>query len=201
LSGLNLLIVPYIFSYPESQQYLLKNFPYLNFFGQLPVFVSGIFCYLTFRENYPRRQIIIVGGFLFVVFLLAFLYPSFKLPSHFVADKLFKLPHHFIAGGLFSIFALLLANWPIQPLVNSITTALGKLSFSMYLTHFAILTCFSRLGFSDIFPKSNIASILHFLCVVFVAAVISLFFYKYIEIPGVALGKRLIEKLEQNGSL
>ena len=201
LSGLNRLIVPYIFSYPESQQYLLKNFSYLNFFGQLPVFIIGIFCYLIFHENYPRRQIIIVGGFLFVVFLLAFLYPSLKLPSHFVADKLFRLSHHFIAGGLFSIFAILLANWPIQPLVNSITTTLGKLSFSMYLTHFAILTYFSRLGFSDIFPKSNIASILHFLCVVFAAAVVSLLFYKYIEIPGVALGKRLIEKLEQSGSL
>src|SRR5450830_1778034 len=57
LSGLNLLIVPHIFSYPESQQYLLKNFSFLNFLGKLPVFVIGIFGYLILREKYPRKQI------------------------------------------------------------------------------------------------------------------------------------------------
>jgi peptidoglycan/LPS O-acetylase OafA/YrhL len=201
LSGLNLLIVPHIFFYPESQQYLLKNFSFLNFLGQLPVFIIGIYGYLILREKYPRKQIAIVCGLFFVVLLLAFLYPVFKLPSNFIADKLFNLPHHFIAGGLFCTFALLLANWPTRLLVNKITTTLGKLSFSMYLTHFAILTYFSKFGFSDIFPKSNIASLLHFLCVALVAAVISFFFYKYIEKPGIAMGKRLIEKLEQGVAL
>jgi len=200
LSGLNMLLVPRIFSYPESQQYLLKNFYYLNFLGQLPVFIIGIFCYLILREKYPLKQIAIVGGSFFAILLLAFLYPVFKLPDYFIADKLFKLPHHFIAGGLFSVFALLLANWPIRLSVNRITTTLGKLSFSMYLTHFAILTYFSMLGFSDIFPKSNIASLLHFLCVVLVTAIVSSFFYKYIEKPGIALGKRVIEKLEQEAA-
>jgi peptidoglycan/LPS O-acetylase OafA/YrhL len=201
LSGLNLLIVPHIFSYPESQQYLLINFSFLNFLGQLPVFIIGIFGYLILREKYPRKKIAIVCGSFFVVLLLAFLYPAFKLPNNFIAEKLFILPHHFIAGGLFTVFALLLANWPIRLFVNRITTTIGKLSFSMYLTHFAILTYFSRLGFSDIFPKTNLASFIHFLCVVLVAAVVSLFFYRYIEKPGIALGKRLIEKLEQDVTL
>ncbi|MFH0997434.1 MAG: acyltransferase [Pseudomonadota bacterium] len=197
LSGLNMLIIPNIFSYPENQQYLLKNFYYLNFLGQLPVFIIGILCFLILRGKYPLKQIAVVGGSLFAILLLAFLYPVFKLPGHIIVDKLFNLPHHFIAGGLFSVFALLLANWPIRLSVNRITTTLGKLSFSMYLTHFAILTFFSMLGFSGIFPKSNIASLLHFLCVVMVTAVVSSFFYKYIEKPGIALGKRVIEKLEQ----
>ncbi|MCZ7621086.1 MULTISPECIES: acyltransferase family protein [Candidatus Kuenenia] len=201
LSGLNRLIVPHIFSYPESQQYLLQSFSFLNFLGKLPVFIIGIFGYLILREKYPRKLIAIVCGPLFVVLLLAFLYPAFKLPSNFIADKLFNTPHHFIAGGLFCAFALLLANWPTQLLVNKITTTVGKLSFSMYLTHFAILTYFSRLGFSNIFPKSNLASLLHFLCVVFAAAAVSFFFYKYIEKPGIALGKRLIEKSEQDVAL
>lgn len=194
-SGLNRLIVPHIFTYPESQQYLVKNFSFLNFLGQLPVFIIGIFGYLILREKYPRKQVTFVCGSVFVVFLLAFLYPAFKFSSNVIVDKLFNMAHHFIAGGLFCAFALLLANWPTQLLVNKITTTLGKLSFSLYLTHFAILAYFSRLGFSDIFPKSNLASLLHFLCVVFVAAVVSAFFYTYIEKPGIALGKRLIETL------
>lgn len=198
LSGLNRLIAPHIFFYPESQQYLLKSFSTLNFLGQLPVFIMGIFGYLIYREQYPRKKIAIVCGSFFVVLLLIFLYPVFNLPSNFITAQLVNIPRHFIAGGLFCVFALLLANWPIQLLVNKITTTLGKLSFSIYLTHFAILTYFSRFGFTDIFPKSNLASILHFQCVVLVTTVISLFFYMYIEKPGIILGKRLIEKLEQN---
>lgn len=201
LSGLNLLIVPHIFSYPESQQYLLKGFIFLNFFGQLPVFIMGIFGYLILRDTYPRKQIAIVGGPIFVILFLAFLYPAFNLPRNSIADILFKMPRHFIAGGLFTVFALFLANWPTRLLVNRITTTFGKWSFSMYLTHFAVLTYFSKLGFSGIFPKSNLASLLHFLCVVLVTAIASVLFYKYIEKPGIALGKRLIEKMEQDVTL
>ena len=198
LSGLNVLIVPHIFSYPESHQYLLKSFSFLNFLGQLPVFIIGILGYLILREQYPRKLIAIFCGPLFIVLLLAFLYPIFNYQSNLIADKLFKTLHHFIAGGLFCTFAILLANWPTRLLVNKITTTLGKLSFSMYLTHFAILTYLSRLEFSDLFPKSNLASILHFMCVAIAAAAASYFFYRYIEKPGIAMGKRLIEKLEQS---
>jgi len=47
------------------------------------------------------------------------------------------------------------------------------------------------------FPASDMASLVHFLCVVFVAAVVSSFFYQYVEKTGVMLGKQLIEKLER----
>jgi len=193
LSGLNLLLVPQIFAYPESRQYLLKNFCYFNFFGQLPIFVMGICCYFILRENYPRRQITMVSASLLAVFLPAFLYPAFNLPDYFFAGKLFKLSHHFIAGGLFSVCALLLAYHPIRLLVNRITITFGKLSFSMYLSHFAVLTLFSATGFSQIFPVSDTASLLHFLCVVLVTAGVSSFFYRYIEKPGMALGKMKID--------
>jgi len=195
LSYLNMRLVPHIFSYSENQQYLLQNFAFLNFFGQLPVFIIGILGYLILLKQYPRTQIAIIGGVLFVVFLLAFLYPVFKLPSDFIVSKLLKMPHHFIAGMLFAVFAILLANWPTRLLVNRMTILFGKLSFSMYLTHFAILTYFSRLGFRDMFPTSDMASLVHFLCVVFVATIVSLFFYQYIEKTSITAGKRLIEKL------
>lgn len=185
--GLNGLIVPHLFAYPENQQYLVQNFVTFNFLGQLPVFIGGIGCYLILGKSYPRKQIAIVGGSIFIVFLLLFCYP------------IAGLPHHLIAGGLFSVFALLLAHWPARLLVNRITTTIGKLSFGMYLTHFVILTYFSRLGFSAIFQKSNLASVLYFICVVLAAAVVSSLFHKYIENPGIALGKRLIEKLEVDG--
>ena len=186
LYGLNGLVTPQVFLYPEDQQYLVQYFSYFDLLGQLPVFVLGISCYFVLREEYPRRQIAIAGGALFVILLLAFVCP---VP---------QLPHHLVAGGLFSVFTLLLANWPTRLLVNRITTTLGKLSYSMYLTHFAVLKYFSLLGFSGMFPRSNLASVLHFVCVVLVASIVSFFFYKFIEKPGIALGKRIIGKLEQD---
>jgi len=198
LSGLNMLIVPHIFSYPESQQYLVNNFVFLNFFGQFPVFIIGIYGYLIIFDKYDNKRIAIYGGSTFFILMLAFLYPVFGFNKNFFIDKLFLIPHHFIAGGLFTVFALLLGKWPINILVNKLTTFLGKLSFSMYLTHFAVLTYFSSLGFSGIFQKSNISSLLHFLCIVLVSAVASLFFYKYVEKPGIKFGKFLIDFLEKN---
>jgi peptidoglycan/LPS O-acetylase OafA/YrhL len=186
LYGLNKLLIPHIFFYPENQQYLIKSFSYLDFLGQLPVFIIGIFAYLIFHEKYPRKQIAIVGSLLFVVFLLLCIYP------------VSKIPHHIVAGGLFSVFSLLLANWPIRLLVNRVTITLGKLSFSMYLMQFAVLAYFSKLGFDNIFQGSNITSLLHFLCVVLVTAFVSIIFYNYVEKPGIVLGKCLIEKLEHN---
>jgi peptidoglycan/LPS O-acetylase OafA/YrhL len=200
LSGLNVLLVPRIFVFPESQQYLLKNFCYFNILGQLPVFIMGIVSYFILRRNDSKRQIAMVGGFLLVVFLAAFLYPAFPQPDRFIGGKLIKMAHHLIAGGLFAVFAVLLAHFPLRLWVNRFTMTLGRLSFSMYLAHFAILSFFSTTGFSRIFPVSDMASILHFLCVVTMTTAVSTFFYRYIEKPGIALGKRIIDRLDRSES-
>ena len=107
-----------------------------------------------------------------------------------------RKPHHFFAGALFAIFAVLLANYPSYIFVNKITTMLGKISFSMYMTHFAILRYSSRFGLCDIFPKSNLSSLLFFTLVVLATAVVSFFCYKFIEKNGMQLGKYLIERRE-----
>ncbi len=201
LSGINFLMMPYIFSYPESQQYLVKNFSFLNFLGQFPVFVMGILGYLIFCKKYNDKKIAIGGGLLFCIFLLMFLYPVFKLVNVFIVNKLLNAFHHFIAGGLFCAFAILLARWPVKFLVNKVMAMIGVLSFSMYLTHFAILTLFFKLGISDIFPKSDLGSLCHFLCVVLATVTASFFLYTSIERPGIALGKWVIEKLGPNATL
>jgi peptidoglycan/LPS O-acetylase OafA/YrhL len=184
LYTLNSIIIPYLFVYPENQQHLVQEFTFLNFLSQFPVFIIGIFTYLIFKENFPRRRIAIGGCLLLLILAPLFWYQPYM--------------HHTIAGGLFSVFALLLANWPTRLLVNRVTTTLGKLSFSMYLVHFAVLTCFARLGVNNFFPKGNTSSFLHFLCIIFVSAFVSLFSYKCIELPGIAQGKRLIKMLEQD---
>lgn len=210
LYKLNFILVQHLFVYPESQRHLLYSFSYFNFLSQLPVFIIGILTYLIFQKNYSARSIAIVCSILFFILGFLFLYPlpqiSVFLPpyNHMVILLhlprriviLSSFPHHIIAGALFAVFTLLLANCSTRLLINRFTIMLGKLSFSIYLIHFAVLTYFSTLGFSSLFPETNIASFLHFFCVVFVSAFLSFFLYKYIEQPGIALGRRLITKLE-----
>jgi peptidoglycan/LPS O-acetylase OafA/YrhL len=179
------LIVPQIFIYPANQHYLLKGFNLFNFPSQLPVLIMGMLCYLIIREKYPKKPIAIVGGTLFAALLLEFTY------------AFLKLPHHLVGGGLLAIFVLLLAHWPIRLFVNKLTTSIGKISYSMFLTHFALLALFYRSGFNDLFPNSNAASFLYYLCLVLSAAGVSWFCHKYIEKAGIAWGARLIEKREQ----
>lgn len=210
LYRLNFILVQHLFVYPESQRSFVNVFAYFNFLSQFPVFVIGIFTYLIFQKNYPYRIIAIVCGILLFVLGFLFWYPlpkiSVFLPPYNHMVILFHLPrrivilssfpHHIIAGALFAVFTILLANCSTRLLVNRFTIMLGKLSFSMYLIHFAVLTYFSRLGFSNLFPETNMASFLHFFCAVFVSVFLSFFLYKYIEQPGIAMGRRLITMLE-----
>ena len=184
--GINKIAVSYFFSYPENQRYLVDAFSFLNLFGQLPIFIMGILCYFFLSNSYPRKRIlcvIVIGATIFIALLLASYY------------RIFLMPRHFIFGGLFSILLIYLANWPSILMVNKITTTLGKISYSMYLTHFAVLTIFSRLGLSEYFLETDLFSILHFICIVVITTIISLVFFNLIEKPGILLGKRIIEKL------
>lgn len=180
----NRTYAPELFAYPEPQQYLARNFSQFNLLNQLPVFGLGILAYLAFTAGYQREQIAIGGGILFVLFAWLFWYP---VP---------QLPHHLIAGGLFAVSTLLLAYWPARLLVNRVTIMLGRLSYSIFLLHLAIRTGFSHFGISEMFPRTNTGSILHFLCLLLVSAGVAFFSYRYIERAGIAWGGRLIERLE-----
>ena len=190
LFWLNKTFVFYLFSYPEQQQYLVRNFGRFNLFSQLPVFAFGIFTYQIFRAGYTRKQITMSGSMLFVP-LLFVLFASLFWPIP-------QLPSHLVAGGLFAVSALLLAYWPSRILVNWVTVTLGRLSFSIFLLHFAVLAGFSKFGISGFFPESNMSSVLHFLCILLVTTVVSVFSYRYIEQRGIACGACLIKRLEHS---
>lgn len=112
-----------------------------------------------------------------------------------IAIKVVRNP--ILDGGFFAVLALALAYLPVRVLVNSVTAILGKISFSMYLTHFAVLESFSRLGVSALFPRGDISSVLYFFCVVAATVLVSFFLYKGFELPWISCGRRIIGKLER----
>jgi len=183
----------YLFSgiYPENQQYLVSDFIFLNFFSQLPVFAIGILSYFVYKDFKQLKRLVVAGDLLLILSLvLLFLsLPLIKIVQIF--------SNHIIIGFVLALVALTLSCFPIRLFVNKLITELGKISFCMFLTHFAILAFFSQLGINAFFPSGNISSFLYFLCVVAVTALISYFLNITIERQGILFGKRLINKLEQ----
>jgi peptidoglycan/LPS O-acetylase OafA/YrhL len=104
-------------------------------------------------------------------------------------------------GICFGIFTFCLAEKAGSWLVNAPIRLLGKVSFSAYLIHFAVLH--SGLGISFIrnfFDKNNSEGAMFFLLyfpfVVAVTAALSSITYKLIEKPMIALGNRTINQYQ-----
>jgi peptidoglycan/LPS O-acetylase OafA/YrhL len=175
--------------YPPGQQYLVSEFSYLNFFGQLPVFAIGLLAYSAFKNPSTIKRIVGFGSLIFIAIIISML--LLHLPAKVIGN-------HIVIGFGFALFALFLSCYPTRVLVNRVIAQLGKISFSMYLIHFAVLEAFSKLGISAIFQKGDASSILHYLCVVTVTAPLSYLFYTTVERQGILVGKRLIDRLEQS---
>ncbi|MFA7268808.1 MAG: acyltransferase [Sterolibacterium sp.] len=188
LYGVSRIALEHLLSglYPADQQYLVSNFIFLNFLAQLPVFALGISAYFVFNDPSLLKRVTAFGNLLLLLFAVVLL----PLPLD-IAVRLFS--NHIFIGAVFSLFALTLAVFPVRILVNKAITWCGKISFSMYLTQFAVLHFFSALGISGFFGKGNAASILHYLCVVVVTAAVSSILYATVERQGILLGKRMIE--------
>lgn len=191
--GISRLAFDHLFSgvYPTNQQYLVPMFIYLNFFGQLPVFAIGICTYFAFSNVNSLKRVMIFGNLLFMLSIVLLV----LLPSYSNITRL--LGNYIAIGATFALFAITLSVFPVKVLVNRVATQLGKISFSMYLSHFAVLHFFSKFGISTLFENGDTSSILHFLCVVAVTAPLSYILYTTIERKGILLGKSIVEKLEQ----
>jgi peptidoglycan/LPS O-acetylase OafA/YrhL len=188
LQQFNGWIFLHVFDYGENQKYLVTDvFSFYNFISQVPVFIIGIMAYLFISQHKAlEKRYVVLGGAAFAILLAEFWYQSQSLISH-----------HVIAGCLFALFTIFLAYNPAKVLVNRVTVLLGKLSFSMYLIHIAALKVIGMLGLTALFGEGNKESVLFFLVVLTISAGISWVTYHLIEKPGISLGRKLIDRLEE----
>jgi peptidoglycan/LPS O-acetylase OafA/YrhL len=185
LLKINQFVVPLFFNYPENQKYLVRNFSHFNFLGQFPVFIIGILTYLVIKNKYKNTLLVLYSAVILFTFSLRNIFGFMFLPSYI------------LASFYFSIFTVLLSRFPIKILVNSVTKILGKLSFSMYITHFAVLTYFSRFGISDLFPSTDLSSLLYFFLITICTVAVSIFTYNFVEKPGINLGNQCISWIQR----
>jgi peptidoglycan/LPS O-acetylase OafA/YrhL len=73
----------------------------------------------------------------------------------------------------------------------------GKLSFSLYLIHFAVLHFAASFFVRPIFPIATADLVLKFAGCVCVSTLVAYCTYRVVELPGQALGAAIISRLSQ----
>ncbi len=98
------------------------------------------------------------------------------------------------------LLAVALVGW--KALVNPLTVFTGKISYSIYLVHFFVIMAMQPVieWIEEVTNIRLFGSILGFatafMLVLFTAALISYATWRWIETPGIALGRRLIVRRE-----
>jgi peptidoglycan/LPS O-acetylase OafA/YrhL len=174
-------------TYPEEQKYILQWFSYFWFPSQAPVFALGIVGYflatnVSFRRS--DRKPIRNGPLICAVILLCgmvYLLPPAIFDSHVI-----------FSTALLFLMLCLLEN-PSKLFVNSVTVAIGKVSFSLYLCHVAVMEFLRSAGFLESVGNADLRYISSLLVSALLALGVSVITYWFMELPGIAVGRRLIE--------
>lgn len=163
------------------------DFHQINFLYQLPVFFIGIFAYWLTKESYT--QIKSRTWFLFIIVLFLFTY--------------LLIPYYLFYTIIFCILIFILQKKTYKLFCNKWLSKIGRVSFSMYIVHFFLIIIMNNLGIGQLIPVTNLfTSILNYLLlyilVFSLTYTISYFSYKFIEVPGQNLGKKLIKSRSTN---
>lgn len=179
------LIVATVFSYFTEGKILFDyyHFRETSIYYQLPVFLTGVFVFWLTRESYT--EIKNRTWFLFALSLFLFTYMG--------------VPYYLSYSIIFCITIFILQKKSYKFLCNKWLSKIGQVSFSMYIIHFFLIIMMNFKGIGHLIPISGLfTSILNYMLLFVIVSslsyFISYFTYKFIEIPGQNLGKKLIKK-------
>ncbi|QKQ72098.1 acyltransferase [Nostoc sp. TCL240-02] len=188
LNKLVIFLIATIFISILSKQYIIPYFtePSLIFY-QLPIFLIGIFIYCGTCDMSNRKRIISL--------ILALLLCSYSIIIKDHRDDFYLL----IAAILLAIsFSNSVFSHKLNNLFDNIFfTILSDLSYSAYLFHGFFLSIIGAYIERNLYPlgyTSNQCVMMIIIAVIPLTYVTSYLSYKYIELPGIALGKALIKK-------
>lgn len=119
---------------------------------------------------------------------LAFMTVHFPLKSHFY-------------GALFMLLALMLSAHPWKVLVNPVTVFLGRISYSMYIFHFAVITWLYKwipAQFPNLMEHGYPYFFVYFVFGLLFTVPLGLCGYHFIEKPAIRCSQMLVTYLENN---
>lgn len=186
--------------WPGLPDYLVATFLTLWFPSQLPVFIVGFVVYLAVRDGLGKFSVTTAR-----IMTAASLAGIVALALSPISTGRFEVTSFVLYAICFGGFALGLAGGASQLLVSAPIRYLGKISFSAYLWHFAILASIDAIARHGLSPFQATGS--HgflFFCGFFpylVAATVvcSSVTYYLIERPCIAFGNRLLTPPEKRG--
>ncbi len=131
-----------------------------------------------------------------VVFTLSILFLT-QLATH----TNFIFPVHVQFGIAFIVLGYALSLKEFDALVNPVTVYFGRISYSMYLVHFAALYWLTRLHCVDFIPTDTeylalINFALRFCLLVSLTVLGSTITYHLVEVPFQNIGKKIIKRRE-----
>ena len=171
---------------PTNSDYLWGN--YLGFYlpNQLPVFALGIIMFFIITECQSLKEISGKSLLMFSIVLLGQL---------FTGKSIFSSPVIFGMG--FLTLAISISRHKSKFIVNPIITYIGKISFSMYLVHFAVLHWLTKFHLIDFVSSKTLNYCIRVTLVIVLTMIISTFVYHIVEIPFQKIGKKIISQIEK----
>jgi peptidoglycan/LPS O-acetylase OafA/YrhL len=166
-----------------------NSFLYFSILCQLPIFLMGMSLYYLLQKKVTCSKLDLYGSLLgFVVFSL---FATFIM--EYRDHHIYLFP---FAAGIAFVFLFLLFH-EIPGLSSPVLSKIGQLSYSIYLFHFLFAWEGTRLLYQQLHPYFSGDIILVFSSAITLGAttLLAKLSEKYIERPGVKLGKRLISKL------
>lgn len=194
---------------PGDLSWPVANNSFLYFWlpTQLPVFLTGFLAYRFWERNgatpRPLRHAPLISLGLLG---LAGVFGQYVAP---IGKDMPQGPCTFLlapamAGIAATALLIALAIKPWKLFVNPVTLFLGRLSYSLYVTHFIgawIVARELRAHIHWTHPLGALASYFAGLAACLAASIpLAMLTYAFIEKPGIALGKSLIKRLEKRES-
>lgn len=183
---------------PANELYLIPRFVTLWFPSQLAVFLLGFALYYGINNRPFMAQVAQANRPLWLIIGAVIVY---IILSRFGKDTL--VPLHVYNAVAFAGVVLAVAARPYKVLVNTLTCRLGTISFSCYITHFAVLVGAEQVITSARFSflPPSLAALVHFTTIWILGLlgtlVLSTITYFIIEKPGIKLGSWLIRLYEK----
>ncbi len=162
---------------------LWREFTFLYLPSQLPIFCLGIILYFLWKNKGNLSTLSMIINYLISI---GFIYLSFLWDGKYIAE-------HVLFAGAFLLMSFNLSKKKLLLLVNPLIGYLGKISFSLYLVHHAIINGLKEQHLLTINHFS-----LGFLLTILGSLVLGSITFYGIERPGMALGKQIIAKIEGN---
>jgi peptidoglycan/LPS O-acetylase OafA/YrhL len=191
--------------HPMADKNIWDIFISLWFPNQLAIFLLGFILFFLYRKIYfssintnlefksNSHKIRNNGNIINIILAICIAF-LFIMPF----QKSIFFPFHFFYGLDFLLISVCLIFSPSNLIVNRWMCYLGTLSFSAYISHFYVLEIVNKalhlLNF--VFLPPDLYLVLLIFLGLLGTIIASKLSYEYIELPGIELGRKLIENLE-----